>query len=226
MLDSGSSNIPLEEQEKFARHLYRYALDKIIIEEGEVSNAVYLLREGTIAIERMIGNKMVRISTIDAVNFFGEMSVILGVRRTATVRVISTQAVVYKFQFVDLKPIYANPAWAELLIARLSKDLVDTNNRSVGRENEILVLKEKVANFSGRAGTIFSALLSLQRDVAENVVKETRAEKLLIGMRELTETYLKSLLPEVYEKINKNNRAFLYELSEKDGFPEILKPLI
>ena len=71
MLNPEETNIPREEQEKFARHLYVYPYDSVIIQEGQDDHAVYLLREGSLAIERIVGSKTTRISTMEAVNFFG-----------------------------------------------------------------------------------------------------------------------------------------------------------
>ncbi len=226
MPDPYSTKIPRDEQERFTKHLYFYPFDATIIQEGQDDNAVYLLREGTVAIEKTLGNKTTKISSIEAVNFFGEMALIARGKRTATVRVISPQAIVYKFLFLDLKVIYANPAWSELLIARLCNDLIETNNRASTLDKEILQLSQNKTNSSEQTGLLFSALLFLQKESAADVVVNTKAWVLLKGMRELIENYLQIHLPEVYARLNQNNRAAVQKLSEESTFPEILKPLM
>jgi hypothetical protein len=45
-------------------------------------------------------------------------------------------------------------------------------------------------------------------------------------MRELTGNYLQARLPEVFVKVNQDNRQALYKLSAEEDFPETLKPMI
>lgn len=223
MLIGNSSTIPADEQEKFSKHLYRYIFGSVIIREGQDDNAIYLLREGSVAVEKMIGDKSTQIATIEAVNFFGEMAMIAKTKRTATIRVTSPQAIVYRFQTFDLQAIFANPDWSELLITRLCKDLIDTSNRAVSAEHENNLLAEKNSRLTDQSIQLFSALLVLQGKIANDMIVNTKDWKLVHGMQELAENFLKKNLPEIYAGINLDDRQVLNKLRDTDVFPDILK---
>jgi signal-transduction protein with cAMP-binding, CBS, and nucleotidyltransferase domain len=217
------TSISTEEQEKFSKHLFRFHVGSVIIHEGYDDNSVYLLREGTVAVERMVGDMPTQISTIEAVNFFGEMAMIVGANRTATIRVISPQAIVYKFPSFDLKTIYSNPVWSELLIKRLCNDLIETNNRANVAENDNKHLSAKNANMIKQGGLLLSALLSLQGNVAAAMMLNGNDWKIVRGMHELTENFLKTNLPEILEEVNLHGQNALKKLKNGENFPDILK---
>ncbi len=57
-----------------------------VVSEGEDSYDIYTIRRGSMTVEKQIGGKPVFLSYLPAGSYFGEMSLIDGGRRTATVR--------------------------------------------------------------------------------------------------------------------------------------------
>ncbi|WP_156135457.1 cyclic nucleotide-binding domain-containing protein [Novosphingobium malaysiense] len=59
---------------------------QIVLEEGDEGNDIYIVRRGSMIVERKIGGKPVFLSYLPAGSYVGEMAVIDGSRRSATVR--------------------------------------------------------------------------------------------------------------------------------------------
>ena len=57
-----------------------------IITEGELSDDLYIIRSGSMIVEKMVGGKPVFLSYVPAGSYSGEMALIDGGRRTATVK--------------------------------------------------------------------------------------------------------------------------------------------
>ncbi len=113
-----------------------YSKGEVIIREGDQEHALYMLRVGKVEVLKGAGASRESMSTIEAVNFFGEMGMINDEPRSATVIAASDEVVVYRIPNPNIHTILTNPQWAELLILRLSKNLA----RSV--EQHLLVSKQ------------------------------------------------------------------------------------
>ena len=61
---------------------------EIVFREGEESSAMYVLRSGTIEILKDVAGHQVRLAMLDRGSFFGEMSLLEGLPRSATARAI------------------------------------------------------------------------------------------------------------------------------------------
>jgi CRP-like cAMP-binding protein len=216
-----------DEREKFVHHLYQYRADDVIIHEGAVDqNTLYLLRQGSVGIFKRVENQEIQLSQIDAVNFFGEMALVVGGKRTATVRVLSNEAVVYKFQSFDLRAIYSNPAWSEILIRRLCNDLSEMNDKLVSVETERSHLSGKLRAIVDQSSLLFSVLLTLQGDVAADIVMASREWRLVRAMRLLMAQFIDKNLPDVAARIKAaNGRAALERLRGSGEYPEVEKLL-
>jgi len=59
---------------------------KVVIEEGADDKDIYIIRRGSMIVEKDIGGKPVFLSYLPAGSYFGEMAVIDGSKRTATVK--------------------------------------------------------------------------------------------------------------------------------------------
>ena len=55
-----------------------------VINEGEDAYDIYIIRRGSVTVEKEIGGKPVFLNYLPAGSYFGEMSLIDGGRRTAT----------------------------------------------------------------------------------------------------------------------------------------------
>jgi cGMP-dependent protein kinase 2 len=82
---------------------------KAVITEGEEGNDIYVIRQGSMVVEKKVGGKQVFLSYLPAGSYIGEMALIGGTRRTATVRaavkseVIKLQGSAFK-ALLDHKP--------------------------------------------------------------------------------------------------------------------------
>jgi CRP/FNR family transcriptional regulator, cyclic AMP receptor protein len=137
-------SIPREEVTSFHQFTRIYSYDAVIIQEGNTDKQLYLLRSGSVAILKQTSEGQQQFATIDAINFVGEMSLINDEPRTATVKVLSDQAVVYVMARPNISVIVANPKWAEMLISRFSKNLAQNNTQLVAMTQIIKELKAEI----------------------------------------------------------------------------------
>jgi CRP-like cAMP-binding protein/Fe-S-cluster-containing hydrogenase component 2/thioredoxin reductase len=64
----------------------RYKADQALFAEGDAADCLHLIRSGSVAVSRNIGGRDVVTSYVAAGNYVGEMGLMGGTRRTATVR--------------------------------------------------------------------------------------------------------------------------------------------
>jgi CRP-like cAMP-binding protein len=116
----------------------------VIIAEGADEKAMYILRAGTVKVFKRFGEAQKLMTMIDAVNIFGEMSVINDEPRTATVIAMSDKVVVYRIAKTDAHTIASNPFWAERLITHLSKSLARSIDQHLVAANTVRELRAEV----------------------------------------------------------------------------------
>jgi CRP-like cAMP-binding protein len=136
--------IPHEEIISFRNLLRVYPNPEVIIREGDREQALYLLRVGTVEVFKGQGTSKELIGTIDAVNFFGEMSMINDEARSATVISMTNNVVIYKIPNPNIQTILTNPKWAELLISRLSRNLARSHEQHIIAAEQIKVLRSEL----------------------------------------------------------------------------------
>ena len=66
--------------------LHRFKADEVLFKEGDEADALHLIRSGSVAIARLLAGREVVTSYVAAGNYVGEMGLMGGTRRTATVR--------------------------------------------------------------------------------------------------------------------------------------------
>jgi CRP-like cAMP-binding protein len=135
--------IPKEEAASFQAMVRVYPQGSVIIREGDQDKTLFLLRSGTVGIYRNMTDDLRMIATVEAINFVGEMSLILDEPRSATVIVESEFVVIYAIARPNLHLIMGNPKWAEILISRLSKDLRQANSERILSNNRANALEEE-----------------------------------------------------------------------------------
>lgn len=108
-----------------------------VLHEGEVGDAIYFLEEGSLVVEQAVGDRGARhvlkiLSNRDGAEHilpFGEMSHLLGGRRSATIR-SSGGSVVIRLDSSSFDPIYRDfPDLARTLNLKLVERLHDSNAR-------------------------------------------------------------------------------------------------
>jgi CRP-like cAMP-binding protein len=216
-----------QERARYASHLSVFHFGDEIIHEGQADMFIYLLRLGSVGVFKKIHGEQKQIAAIEAVNIFGEMAAIIETARTATIRVLSAEAVIYKFHAFDLKALYSNPAWVELLIKRLCIDVKETNTRSILLESEYDELNRRQLEMQKQCALLLSTLLVLEKDVAAGSVMNSKEWHFLNGMHALTVAFLQNYLPEIYAQTGEEGADAAVETLLKLGImPEVLKPLL
>ena len=158
--------IPLEEIASFRSLIFIYPKGEVIIQEGDFDNALYLLRFGTVEVFKGVGAARELIGTIDAVNFFGEMSIINDEARSATVKSLTKNVVVYRIAHPNMQTILTNPKWAELLVSRLCKNLAENIEQQ-------LVVSEQVKDLLSEL-KIAKREVKNQQDMSAQTARNTR----------------------------------------------------
>lgn len=137
--------IPVEEAASFRDITRIYPRGQIIIREGDAERALYLLRVGKVEISKGLAASRQVVGNIDAVNFFGEMSMINDEPRSASVQAVSDSVVVYRIPNPNIHTILTNPLWAELLISRLARNLAACAAQHVADVQQLRDLRAELA---------------------------------------------------------------------------------
>jgi CRP-like cAMP-binding protein len=185
-----------------------------------------LLRKGQIGVFRRINGDPTRIAVIDAVNVFGEMALVSGGQRTATIRVLTDEAVVYKFLYPDLPSVLANPVWGELLVKRLTANLKSTSDQLVKTEAELGRIKVSDSDLTIHTLVLITALMELMDRVAGDAEASSRESLVLKGLAQMTGSYLAIHLPELHSQIDDYRFVALRRLMREPGLPPVIRELI
>src|SRR5262245_65080847 len=70
----------------FERYIVTHPMGDIIFSEGEIGNEMYILQSGTVELIKAIGKETRVLATLEKGDFFGEMSVLEDLPRTASAR--------------------------------------------------------------------------------------------------------------------------------------------
>ncbi len=110
---------------------------QIVVDEGAEDKEVYVIRRGSMIVEKMIGGAPVFLSYLPAGSYFGEMAMVDGSARTATVKAAIKSEVV-RFPgdaFVALlerKPALRDKAMAEMASRREVNSFIESRKDSFG----------------------------------------------------------------------------------------------
>ena len=137
--------VPLEEITYYRNDIRIYPQGGIIIREGDQEQALYLLRAGTVEVFKGEGASREPMGRIEAVNIFGEMSMINDEPRSATVTAATDHVLVYRIATPNIHTILTNPMWGELLISRLCKNLARCIEQRVAASEQVKELSAELA---------------------------------------------------------------------------------
>lgn len=136
--------IQKEEIASFQSCIRVFYRGETIIREGDEDKSLYLLRSGSVGVyKRREDGELEFINSIEATNFVGEMSLINDEPRSATVKALADEVLVYAINRPNLGVIFSNPTWSELLISRMTRDLAVNNNQIMGYTKQISQLREE-----------------------------------------------------------------------------------
>jgi len=107
-----------------------------IFHEGDAGDGLHLIRRGSVTVSRMIGNREHTLSYIAAGNYFGEMALLSGKPRSATVRAtVNTETILLESSAMALL-LTSNPELRQRLDERYLAHIRDQESHQVATENE------------------------------------------------------------------------------------------
>jgi CRP/FNR family transcriptional regulator, cyclic AMP receptor protein len=126
----------------------RFDPDAILFREGDPSDEVILIRSGSADVLRQSGDDAIVLGTVRAGEFVGEMGVLEGRPRSATVRAVETVEAELIERQTFLERISAEPELARKLLLRMSarlRDVEDMLTRVYARQETASGGRELVA---------------------------------------------------------------------------------
>lgn len=134
-----------------------YAAGERIVVEGDDTHEMYIIRKGKVAIEKRHNGLAIRLATLGKGDFFGEMSLLEGLPRSAdAVALTETRLLVLQSGGFLLK-LRRDPTFAFELIAGLSSRIRSMN------DNLMLLLAEAGVD-QETAGRIFARMEQGQKE--------------------------------------------------------------
>jgi CRP-like cAMP-binding protein len=100
-----------------------YEKNKTIITEGTESEDIYFISSGKVRVTKMINNEEFELGILEAGTFFGEMSMFLGHKRTATVKTMEETLLLMGDKNAFIEMISKEPNRAVDVIATLANRL-------------------------------------------------------------------------------------------------------
>lgn len=114
----------------FGQHEVQSFTDgEIIFTEGESSSEMYVVRAGKIEISKHVGGHEIRLAMLDRGAFFGEMSLLEGLPRSASARAIGDVSLLVLRPGSLLLQIRRDPTFAFELLQQLSGRIRELNEK-------------------------------------------------------------------------------------------------
>lgn len=122
--------------------LQKFSDGETIFTENESSSEMFVVRTGKVEISKSVGGHAMRLAVLERGSFFGEMSLLEGLPRSATARAIGDVELLVLRPGSLLLQIRRDPTFAFELLQQLSGRIRDLN--------ENLVFKLATAEFGNR----------------------------------------------------------------------------
>jgi CRP/FNR family cyclic AMP-dependent transcriptional regulator len=115
---------------------------EIVVREGDQTSEMFVIRKGQIEILKHVAGHDVRLAVLDRGSFFGEMSLLEGLPRSATARAVGDTALLVLRPGSLLLQIRRDPTFAFELLQQMSGRIRELNDK--------LVFKVATAEFGNR----------------------------------------------------------------------------
>ncbi len=222
-----SEDITADEQQRFGRYIQRYRQGEVIIREGQTDRTLYLLRAGELGVYKNASGRQRKVGVIKALNIFGEIALVTAGPRSATIKVTSPSAVIYKFDAFNLKEIYANPVWSELLITRLCSNLQETNGQIAELSDRLVETSGRNQDLVAQTGLLLSAWIGLQAVLAPEADQNSKEWLFLNALKEMTVAFVQRVMPEVHAHTSpEGSDGAIQNIIEQGLMPEAIDQII
>lgn len=102
-----------------------YAAGDVLFKQGDKSDGLYLIRNGSVTVSRMIGGKEIVLSYVSAGNYVGEVALVSGQPRVATVRAaVPTEVILLESDRLE-EVMARNPELNKLINERYLENIHD-----------------------------------------------------------------------------------------------------
>lgn len=122
--------------------IQNYKDGDVIVREGEQASDMFVIRAGQVEILKSVGGHDVRLAVLDRGSFFGEMSLLEGLPRSATARALGDTSLLVLRAGTLLLQIRRNPTFAFEMLQQMSHRIRELNDK--------LVFKVATAEFGNR----------------------------------------------------------------------------
>jgi len=120
-----------------------YIPDDTIISQGEEGDSLFVIVEGSVAVKVSINNKDVEVDRMGAGAYFGEMALLTGEPRTASI-LAKTHCTLYEITKNDIAPLFEQyPKITEILSQALTKRTINREYKK-DKYNASLIDKEEL----------------------------------------------------------------------------------
>jgi CRP-like cAMP-binding protein len=97
-----------------------FAIGEDIVREGDLGSQMYIIQRGRVSVLKLVGEQQIELAELRKGDFFGEMSLLEGLPRSATVRAIEPTSVLVVEPGGFLLKIRRDPTLAFELLQQLS----------------------------------------------------------------------------------------------------------
>jgi CRP/FNR family transcriptional regulator, cyclic AMP receptor protein len=108
-----------------------YADSEVIVQEGDLTRDMFVIRSGKVRITKQVGDREVELATLERGDFFGEMSLLESLPRDATARAIGETELLVISAGALLVRMRRDPTFAFEMLHRLSGRVRTLNARLV-----------------------------------------------------------------------------------------------
>ena len=140
---------------------------EVIFNEGESSSEMFVVRTGKVEITKSVGGHSMRLAILDRGSFFGEMSLLEGLPRSATAHAIGDVSLLVLRPGSLLLQIRRDPTFAFELLQQLSGRIRDLDEK--------LVFKLATAEFGNRLARSAFMMSAAAEYTSARDSKETQA---------------------------------------------------
>jgi CRP-like cAMP-binding protein len=102
--------------------------DEIICQEGTAGDVMYIIQSGTAEVFKKINNEVVKLTMLSKGDFFGEISLMLSIPRTASIKALENSQVQALDKNEFLEKMRKEPAFLEKLLYSQSQRLIESHN--------------------------------------------------------------------------------------------------
>lgn len=152
----------------------QFTTEKIIFEEGDPTDFMYVVVSGKVVIYKKVIQRTTRVLHVLGVGeYFGEMSLITGTRRSASAKAIAETDVIQIDKNGLHKLLKEEPEFGLSIMTQMAKRLVTTNETLIYSELELALSRCKPSRFqNGHSGkTLFIATGSFKPENKKEVLK-------------------------------------------------------